>query len=196
MPAAYGQTTLPAVTVCAGPDWVKSNPTSDSVVYRCKRVCSAQDGSKCTYPTTDIIGNHLRTIAFVVDSMAGQMRWNSPSTIAAGVFHHSGLNGTSFASDAFGRDVRALWAAFGNEGVRIVEPAREGGVDALGWFARKSGTGTTLPALAVRPAALIQWTRANLVPSDAKLGTVGCSGGSIATFAPVFWHGLGPIVDY
>ena len=60
----------------------------------------------------------------------------------------------------------------------------------------ENGDPTSLPALLVRPAAVIQWARAYLIPSSVKFATIGCSGGSIATFGPVYWLGLAPIVDY
>lgn len=193
-PDARADASLPSLTVCAAAEWVITNPTPDSVVYECRSVCPAQDGSECTYATIDVLGNALQTMAFVVDSMGGQMRWNTPPEIVAGVLQHYGGTGTAYTSDIYGADIRALWVEFENEGYRLVEPKWETGI--AGWFSRKNGDPTSLPALLVRPAAVIQWARAYLIPSSVKFATIGCSGGSIATFGPVYWLGLAPIVDY
>jgi hypothetical protein len=41
----------------------------------------------------------------------------------------------------------------------------------------------------------MEWSHENLA-GPAMFGTLGCSMGTNATFGPVLWHGMDPIVDY
>jgi hypothetical protein len=66
---------------------------------------------------------------------------------------------------------------------------------AWGWFSRSSEEATNLRELNKRVASIIAWTHDNLADETA-FGTLGCSMGTNATFGPVLWHDLDPIIDY
>ena len=64
-----------------------------------------------------------------------------------------------------------------------------------GWYSRTSDEPTNIKKLSARVASMIAWTHEHLSDS-AMFGTLGCSMGTNATFGPVLWHRLDPIIDY
>jgi hypothetical protein len=64
-----------------------------------------------------------------------------------------------------------------------------------GWFTRKDATPRTVREQVARPAAAIQWVKDHFAAGK-KLGTVGSSMGTAATFGAHVWYGLEPILDY
>ena len=113
---------------------------------------------------------------------------------------HAGAGGTRFYVDAArvleerstARTVMVRW----EKGfvTTTVQPPFPGPVH-WGWYSRTAEEGTTIRALNSRVASIIAWTHEHL-SADAAFGTWGCSMGTNATFGPVLWHGLDPIIDY
>ena len=62
-------------------------------------------------------------------------------------------------------------------------------------FSRTSEPGTNLVELNKRVASVITWSHDN-ISNNEIFATAGCSMGTNATFGPVLWHGLDPIIDY
>jgi hypothetical protein len=212
---------LPAVMICKpGKDvwpasevadtWRITRPTSDAITFECSQECPATAWQKCTYPAPDIDdakGRPYQMLAFVTDLMGGELHWNLPydesigvHSITAGLLLHSGGPGTSWI-DAIGgpqrlhEKVRAFWNSLERDGLRLVglrwQSAARGG-----WISHKDALPSTLVERTRRPGAVMLWVHDHLIPAEVKFGTLGSSGGSIATFSPVYWHGLDSIIDY
>ncbi len=169
-------------------------------------VSSPQHFAGCLYASDQRDGwnRPLATLAFTVDGMAGELRFTHAPPhgrpITAALLLHEGEGGTDWVDG--GR--RAFWQTVERDfGVRIISIKWQDGVDAsvqglfkLGWVSRTDERPSTFEALTRRPASVIQWAHEHLVPPGAKLGTVGCSGGAVATFSAVLWHGLDEALDY
>jgi hypothetical protein len=196
------ETALPEPVICQGPAWNSENPSLDSIVYSCQEVCA--NWQDCTYTVAteeDSSRCLLPHLAFVVDGMAGQLRWSCSGETT--LFLHQGGAGTDWWVDP----VRKAWRALEADGVRLVEIKWEFGVLTndvttslpvpVGWFSRLDEHATTTRRLAGRPGALMRWMHDNL-SNGHPYGTVGCSGGGTATYSPVYWYAeaLAPIIDY
>jgi hypothetical protein len=65
----------------------------------------------------------------------------------------------------------------------------------MGWLTPATTERTSLAELSVRPAKVIELTHDLLADGNA-LGTLSCSGGSVATFTARVFHGIDPLLDY
>jgi hypothetical protein len=226
-PDAGSDEPLAALQICAAPadsgsPWNITYPTPTSAVYACKTACPVQDTSACSYATKDWHWNAttqtseqihaLSTLAFVVNGMGAELRWNEPVTTTAVLFHAAGGTGTSFGSEKndlggvqTAEATRVMWeAAIEARGIKLVElrwaagakATADGDMYTQGWFTRPDDTPRTLVWAAQRPALALRLVREQMVPAGIKLGTAGCSGGSVQTFAPVLWYELDAAVDY
>jgi len=193
---------LPALTFCrvanarninaayvtlAGDDWVS---------YSCADPCD--DWSSCGFEVLDAQGNPLLSargtrilgLVFVVDGLGGHFAYTEDGTDV--VVTHAGSGGTS-TYNPFDVALQRI------SDLKTVTLGWAHGTDAIfgggGWFTRKDAQPTTVRALAVRPAAAIQWIKDNFA-AGVKLGTVGSSMGTAATFGAHVWYGLDPILDY
>lgn len=126
--------------------------------------------------------------------MGGHLYYNQVSTLKGTVVFHPPLG-----MELDDRNVAPLRAS----GLQVVEINWEKGVTVktdsasleLAWFSRKDSAPSHLKALSERPAAVMQWIYENMAKKQ-KIGTAGCSGGALATFLPVFYHGLDSLVSY
>ncbi len=207
--------------VCQSNNWSSYTPTPTSIVYDCAGApCPAQDGSQCSYLSQDVHDTSdgspthwLPTLAFVANGMAGELRWNQPPAIAAALFNAMGGTGIFFESEKAdieannrgmpGIGTRKIWEDnIEAAGILLVEVRWQPGAAVFpgapptqGWFSRIDDSPRALPWAVKRPAAVLQFIRAHL-PASVSLGTSGCSGGSIQTFAPILWYGLDWAVSY
>ena len=177
------------------------------VRYQCKQSC--KDWRQCLVPAySDDNGELLsngrkpdlpkQALAFVVDGMAGHLALSSDGHKT--VFIHTGAGGTRYYSKpaetleqkSNARTVMIRW----EKGYTspIVQPPFSDPIN-WGWFSRTSAQATNIKELNKRVASVISWAHENLADS-AMFGTLGCSMGTNATFGPVLWHGLDPIIDY
>jgi len=211
--------TLPGVTICAVPDpkvpssafeLFHSETKEDSgywVNYQCKKTCS--DWQQCLVPAYSGDGGRLlvngrnrglakQALAFVIDGMGGHLALSHDGEKT--VFIHTGAGGTHYydkpaetlEQKSFAHTVMVRW----EKGYTspIVQPPFTQPIT-WGWYSRTSVEATDIKQLNKRVASIIRWSHDNL--SDAKMfGTLGCSMGTNATFGPVLWHGLDPIIDY
>lgn len=194
---------LSSLSVCAGPQWRTTKTAEDAMTYACEKPC-AGEWSDCVYTMEgeeDSTGCPLAHLAFVVEGMGGQIRWSC--TGKKTILFHVGGPGASWW---IGEGTAQVWRSLEEEGVRIVEVKWEAGPVLLtmgsqrigpGWLTRPSGEGTDLGRLTRRPGTVIKWVHDNL-SSGFSFGTVGCSGGGLATLGPaLFYHEeLFPILDY
>ena len=177
------------------------------VRYECKETCS--QWQQCQAPAYLNDNGELIThgrkpdipkkaLAFVVGGMGGQLVFSEDGDKT--VVIHAGSGGTRFYVDvarvleerSSARTAMVRW----EKGVigSAVQPPFAGPVH-WGWYSRTAAEGTTVRALNSRPASIIAWVHEHLA-GDAEFGTWGCSMGTNATFGPVLWHGLDPIIDY
>lgn len=203
---AWGEE-LPDLTFCATAEWVVTHPSPDATRFECKVPVSDWTQAIRYARQRDTFGQRLQTLAFVVDGMGGELRWNQPHPskgITGGVLLHQGGGGT-----LWGETFRSVWGDLEEAGVRVVGVRWErSGVDVLqdavtgwwlpvtGWLTRPDANPSSFILLSRRPGAVIKWVRLYLVPATVKFGTAGCSGGAVATFAPTYWHGLSAYLDY
>ena len=196
---------LPALTLChADASNVAAayviDKTTTTATYACAQACS--DVATCSvdlldqqgHPVQSSRGGALKLLVFVVDDMGGDFIYTSDGDDV--VVTHGGVGGTGGLHD-FDRELQAhstlkTVSLNWDYGVGVFGSGGGGGG---GWFTRKDTTGTSVHALAVRPAAAIQWVKQNFAVGK-KLGTVGASFGTIATFGPHVWYGLESIIDY
>lgn len=171
----------------------------------------------------DCRGNPLKRIAFVAFGMAGELRYNVEHCADDGVlapratllvFSGGGgtgwrdgaaFDGTSYVSaprdiiNPDGSDNHDDYRFLERQGVRIVAVRWQAGVFRselyTGWMTRSGPEPSSLPELARRPAAVIQYVGQELTASDWSYAVAGTSGGSLQT-ASMLWHDVGRRVDY
>lgn len=177
------------------------------VRYTCREACS--DWRDCTAPAHLQDGGEMimhgrapdrpkPALAFVVDDMGGHLVFSEDGDKT--VFIHAGAGGTRHYAEVAeaverhsdARTAMVRWdTGFVGDAVQppFEEPVR------WGWYSRTTPEGTTIPELNRRVAAIMAWTHEHL-SGEAMFATMGCSMGTNATFMPVLWHGLDPVVDY
>ncbi len=131
-PAGVG---LPAITICKDSRWEITHPSDDSAIYRCSSEVSPSDWQsavRTTAPTpfaSDRLGRGLLTLAFVVDSMGGEIRWNDPAPgqdITAALMTFSGVEaalGTTWPIAPWRLTGYASSASVGTMGCPLQGPA-------------------------------------------------------------------------
>lgn len=210
---------LPALTVCEVPnpvvpssafDIFNSSPDERGdywVEYQCKKICN--DWQACLVPAYSDDGGTLipdgrqpdqskQALAFVIDGMGGHIALNNSGEKT--VFIHTGAGGTRYylkPADTLEKKSNARTIMVRWEKGYIADyfqPPFPGPIS-WGWFSRSSEPGTNLRELNKRVASLMDWSHENLA-GEAMFGSLGCSMGTNATFGPVLWHGLDPVVDY
>ncbi len=217
--AAKGASSLPAITFCQSPNpqvpseafnFHRSESQGASgywVNYSCKKIC--KDWKSCLAPAYSADNGKLllngrqptvakQSLAFVVDGMAGHIALSSDGE--KNVFIHTGAGGTRYYAApaetlekrSLARTVMMRWEkGYVSE---IVQSPFTSPV-AWGWYSRTSAKQSNIKDLNKRVASVIAWSHDNL-SSGSMFGTLGCSMGTNATFGPVLWHGLDPIIDY
>jgi hypothetical protein len=191
------------MTICSTASW-KIERGEGWANYACAAPC-AGPWSTCARPLSDTKGANgqsLTTLAFTADRMGGELRWNGPllGEYTAGLAIHPGGNGEAYPEER-AKPMSTLRLDLERQGLVVIDirwqkGAKAGKVGAYGWFSRSSPQGVTLRDLTRRPALVLEWIHDNLVPADKKFGTLGCSGGSVATYTAVAWHGLDSKIDY
>ena len=177
------------------------------VRYQCKQEC--KDWRQCLVPAYSNDNGSLLTngrnseqakqaLAFVVDGMAGHLAISDGDDKT--VFIHTGAGGTRYYAKpaeklelmSSAHTVMIRW----EKGYTspVVQPPFTSPIT-WGWYSRTSEQATNIKELNARVASVIAWSHDNL-SNDAMFGTLGCSMGTNATFGPVLWHGLDPIIDY
>lgn len=210
---------LPEVTLCIVPnpevpssafDIYQSEIAEHSgywVRYQCKQEC--RDWQQCLAPAySDDNGQLLlngrnpekvkQALAFVVDGMGGHLGLTSDGNKT--VFIHTGAGGTRYYIEpaenlekmSAARTIMVRWEK--GYTAPIVQAPFTSPIT-WGWYSRTSENPTNIKELSARVASIIAWSHENLSGS-AMFGTLGCSMGTNATFGPVLWHGLDPIIDY
>jgi hypothetical protein len=206
MPDAPVSSPLPKLALCrvANP----RDPSSafvaqrgqDFVSYTCAQSCP--DVATCAVgladaqgPVLSARGGQLQVLAFVVDGMAGHFVYTPDGDdvlVTHGGNGGAGLYHVEFDSAVQTRSSIKTVSLGWEPGVGLFGSGAGGG---SGWFTRKDAAPTTIAALAVRPAAALQFI-ADTLAHGKRLGTVGASLGAVATFGAHVWWGLDPIIDY
>jgi hypothetical protein len=182
-------------------------PSGYWVRYECKQRCD--DWRQCLVPAfSDDNGKLIpdgrnptspkQALAFVVDGMAGHLALSNDGDKT--VFIHTGVGGTRYymkPADTLekmssAKTVMIRWEK-GYTSPIVQAPFTK--PITWGWYSRTSAEPTNIKDLNERVASIIAWSHDNLSDS-AMFGTLGCSMGTNATFGPVLWHGLDPIIDY
>ena len=175
------------------------------VHYQCVEPCD--DWRECQTPAYEEDGGrpliHVRSpiqqklaLAFVIDGLGGHIAYSTDAVDAEKVlFVHQGGGGVTYyyqptdqiEERSSYKTIMMRW----EKGYRSVE------IDAVnwGWLTRSVEGPSLIPMLNRRVAAIMAWVHENM-SFGAHFGTVGCSMGATATFGPVIWHGLDPIIDY
>ncbi len=210
---------LPEVKLCVTPnhqvpssafEFYKSKTHAKSgywVKYQCKQECS--NWQQCLVPAYSDDNGTLLTngrnpevakkgLAFVVDGMAGHLALSDGNDKT--VFIHTGAGGTRYyikpaetlEKISSAHTVMIRWEK-GYTSPIVQAPFTS--PITWGWYSRTSAEATDIKELNERVASIIDWTHDNL-SDTAMFGTLGCSMGTNATFGPVLWHGLDPIIDY
>ena len=210
---------LPEVSLCIVPDPKVPSSAFDMyqsetdehsgywVRYQCKQSC--EDWRQCLVLAYSDDGGTLlsngrdpdlpkQALAFVVDGMAGHLALSRDGDKT--VFIHTGAGGTRYYSKpakkleqrSSARTIMIRW----EKGYTspIVQPPFTRPIS-WGWYSRTSEKASDIKELNKRVASIIAWSHDNLSAST-KFATLGCSMGTNATFGPVLWHGLDPIIDY
>jgi hypothetical protein len=162
--------------------------------HACKATCA--DWRSCTRETT-ARGRAQLELDFVVDEdgtgrgFGGTLRFTKGGANTKVVMFHKGGAGVEYVDDDVPEKVEAA-GGIAVEPKWISEP--EAGV---GWFSRPfmmSRLERNLFGVSARPAAVFKWIFSEL--ARGTFSTVGCSGGSIATYYPRHWYGLDPVLKY
>ena len=194
---------LPKLTLCAvaQPNNFRAayvmTAVGDAVSYACATPCTEADWNACAVPLSNANGpvmsargDQIRLLVFVVDGMGGHFAYTPDGNDV--VLTHAGSGGTS-TFNIFDLNLQR------NTTLKTVSLGWDKGTTAIfgggGWFTRKDATPTTVRALAARPAAAIVWVKEHMAVGK-KLGTVGSSMGTAATFGAHVWYDLDPILDY
>lgn len=196
----------PGATLASIPNLVFCAPAADPWVHlvesspnttryqSCATVCS--DWTKCTTESTTR-GKTQLELAFVVDEdgtgkgFGGTLRFTKDGARDRVVLFHKGGAGTEYVDDDVPQKVEAA-------GGTAVEPKWVEESDTkVGWFSRPfagSKLEKNLYGVSLRPSAVFKWVFLEL--AKGRFSTVGCSGGSIATYYPRHWHGLDSVLRY
>ncbi|MEJ8566414.1 hypothetical protein [Elongatibacter sediminis] len=207
------------VTICRVPD--PANPSSAFEVFRsepddtgdywvrysCRESCDdwracrvpavMEDGGPAIMDGRDP-GRQKSALAYVTGDMGGHLTLSADGDTT--VFIHTGAGGTRYYAEvaadlerrSSARTAMVRWeSGFVGEAVVAPFPAPVH----WGWYSRSTPEGTTIPALNRRVASIIAWSHREL-SEEHVFATMGCSMGTNATFMPVLWHGLDPIIDY
>jgi hypothetical protein len=188
---------LPDLVICEPADdpWVhQSEGVPLTRFHACVSRCT--DWSQCTVETV-ARGRPQWELAFVVDEdgagngYGGTLRVTKGGDRALTVLFHKGGSGTDYVDDDVPEKVEA-------SGGTAIEPKWVNEDDVkFGWFSRPAAASTlesNLYGIAARPAAVFKWIALNL--ATARFSSVGCSGGSIATYYPRHWYGLDGVLKY
>jgi len=201
-----GAPALPTLTFCGIPnakDLSSAYTTSTDgsyVRFACAQACS--DWTSCA---TGLVGSaggpvlskrgglQIQVLAFVVDGMGGHFAYTPDGGDV--VITHAGAGGTSTLNqfDGYlqsGSNLKTVTLGW-EPGTTQIQSGNGG----AGWFTRADATPTSVRALAARPAAAIAWVKDHFAQGK-KLGTVGSSMGTAATFGAHVWYGLDSILDY
>ena len=207
---------LPELTICSGHDYTiqsgSERPYGGNqdnwgwMSYSCQEKCPG-NFMDCIYPCPEN-GIPFLCVAFVVDGMGGVVRYTEDrGEPGPTVLIHEPGSGTRW-------DFTWIARRLMQDGVKVAQVKWERGgfliISALhvpfwggaGWFTRPDSKPTTIQALSRRPGAVIKWVHDNLAPHGKKYGTIGCSGGSLATSSAMYWHRVDEktrlidIVDY
>jgi hypothetical protein len=210
---------LPGVEFCQVPDPEvpssafdihHSETKKDSgywVRYQCKQSCP--DWRQCLVPAYSADKGELlingrqpdeakQALAFVIDGMGGHIALTKGGNKT--VFIHTGAGGTRYYAKpaatleqrSSAKTVMMRWEK--GYTASVVQPPFTQPIT-WGWYSRTSGKASNIKELNKRVASIIAWSHDNL-SNSALYGTLGCSMGTNATFGPVLWHGLDPIIDY
>lgn len=186
---------IPELVVCglnAQPFVTSTEGTDDATTYHaCTTPCGRwQDCARET-----LVRGRLQTeLDFVVDEdgggrgFGGTLRFTKVGSRAQVVLFHRGGSGTDWVDDFLPERVEAAGGTY-------LQPKWV--QDGPGWFSRPfagSRLQRNLHGVSLRVAAVIKWAWLNVATSP--LSTVGCSGGSIATYYPRHWHGLDVVLRY
>lgn len=186
---------LPALVICqplAQPFITQMEGTTDPTSFHaCVARCA--DWRQCTRETT-VRGVTQVELEFVVDEdgrgngFGGTLRFTKAGSRAHLVMFHRGGGGTEWVDDLLpGKVEQAGGVALQPKWVQ----------QGPGWFARPHAASRlerNLFGVSQRPAAVMKWAALEL--AEGPLSTLGCSGGSIATYYPRHWHGLDPLLRY
>ena len=189
---------IPSLVICQpGTDpWTHKTEMSPNTTHyqACVAVCT--DWTQCTVTTTARNRSQLE-LAFVVDEdgsgngFGGTLRFTENGDRAHVVMFHKGGAGTEYVDDALPEKVEAAGGTY-------IEPKWIAESDTkVGWFSRPYAGSTlekNLFGVSQRPAAVMKWIYLTL--AHQPFSTVGCSGGSIATYYPRHWHGADPLLRY
>ena len=177
------------------------------VRYECKRAC--EDWQNCLVPAyADDRGDLVpdgrqpdsakQALAFVVDGMGGHLALSNDGDKT--VFIHTGAGGTRYylrpantlEKISSAKTIMMRWEK-GYTSPIVQAPFTK--AITWGWYSRTSAEPTNIKALNKRVASVMAWSHENL-SDQAMFGTLSCSMGTNATFGPVLWHGLNPIINY
>ncbi|HUJ57250.1 MAG TPA: hypothetical protein VLX92_02105 [Kofleriaceae bacterium] len=205
-PVDGGGSALPALQFCTVADPTNlagafaSTTDGQYVHYTCVTPCA--DYTQCQFGLVDASGQPIvsargklpiQALAFVVDGLAGHFAFTSDGNDV--VITHAGAGGVATVNtfDRYlqqGSDLKTVTLGW-EPGTTAIQGGNGGG----GWFTRPDASPTTVRALTARPAAAIQWVKDHFAAGQ-KLGTVGSSMGTAATFGAHVWQGLDAILDY
>lgn len=184
------------LVICApsAPAHVELSEQGPDTTYfqRCTARCA--DWRTCTRESV-VRGVAQLELDYVVDEdgqgsgFGGTLRFTKTGSTQRVVMFHKGGSGTEWVEDFLPGKVEAAG------GIAVQPKWVQAGT---GWFARPR-TGSRLErslfGVSQRVAAVMRWISANVARGE-RFATVGCSGGSIATYYPRHWHGLDPLLKY
>jgi hypothetical protein len=183
------------LVICSGaPAHVELTEAGPDTTHfqRCASRCT--DWRQCTRETT-ARGVAQLELDYVVDEdgqgrgFGGTLRFTRTGSRRRVVMFHKGGSGTDWVEDFLPGRVEAAG------GIAVQPKWVQAGT---GWFARPASGSRlerSLFGVSQRVAAVMRWVGANVAQGE-RFATVGCSGGSIATYYPRHWHGLDPLLSY
>ncbi len=189
-------------TICQNASWTATSGEG-WVNYTCSAECG-EDWTRCIYTSnvTDAKGRPLYMLAFAVDGAGGEFRWNLPyeNEYKAALLTHSGGGGTAFVGDQQ-EPARNMLDELEKAGLLAAGIKWQSGAVVsnapTGWYSlSQANEKSTYYEKTKRAAAAIRWVHDSLIPASLRFGTMSCSGGSVATYSSVYWHGLDDQLDY